>query len=208
MKSITRQMRGGVKTAYGYIWNYDPPNIPKIKADSNEKFDSIKGITKYDLSNYSISRKGHIKHNRTNYLLATRIDQYGYVLVSLCCKDKKNPLDFRLHRLLAFTYLKNNNPNIKTEIDHIDKNRQNNDLSNLEWVTHGNNMMRASGKMVKMIDIETNKVLIIFNCVGNAFRYLGLSCSGNISRVCNGKLLTAGGYKWEYVGEEEKYLYQ
>ena len=163
-------------------------------------------LTKYDLSNYSISRDGHIKHNQTNYLLATRIDQYGYVIVGLHCKNKKNPLDFRLHRLLAFTYLKNNNPDTKTEIDHIDKNRQNNDLSNLEWVSHSNNMMRASGKMVKMIDVDTNKVLIIFNCVGSAFRYLGLSDGANISRVCNGKLLTAGGYKWKYVNEEEKLL--
>jgi hypothetical protein len=42
-----------------------------------------------------------------------------------------------IHRLLAIQYIPN--PDNLPEVDHIDRNKQNNDLSNLRWVTHATN---------------------------------------------------------------------
>ena len=59
----------------------------------------------------------------------------GYVMVNLH-KDKKLYRK-RVHRLLAETFIPN--PENKRCIDHIDRNRQNNNLSNLRWATHSEN---------------------------------------------------------------------
>ena len=56
----------------------------------------------------------------------------GYYIVHLDGKA------YTLHRLLALTFIPN--PENKPEIDHIDGNPLNNDLSNLRWATHKENL--------------------------------------------------------------------
>ena len=157
---IRDQSRGLRESAYGHAWEFNPPLKERIKADPNEKFRTIR-IEGYDLSNYAISKAGRIKNKNDNYLLETRAEPDGYVRVSLKCEKSARSLKFRVHRLMAFTYLHNDDPDKKTEVDHKDKDKGNNNLPNLEWVSPHENMIRASGKMVKMIDKDTNEVLKI-----------------------------------------------
>ena len=62
----------------------------------------------------------------------------GYLYVTIYNKGwRKN---YRLHRLIAMKYITNPQPEIYDQIDHIDGNKHNNDISNLRWVTRSENM--------------------------------------------------------------------
>ena len=68
--------------------------------------------------------------------LSLRISPYGYLRVDLG-KGKQ----LFLHRLIAETLI--SNPNSLECVDHIDGNKLNNQPSNLQWITRGNNVRKA-----------------------------------------------------------------
>ena len=88
--------------------------------------------------NYLISKKGEIfsKHSKRK-LSVYKVN--GYPSIRICKNGKayfKN-----IHRLLALTFIPN--PENLPEVNHIDGNRSNNDLKNLEWVTTSRNQIHA-----------------------------------------------------------------
>jgi hypothetical protein len=56
---------------------------------------------------------------------------------------------------------------------------------------------KASGVKVHQINKDTNKVIKTFDSISDAVRHLGKTSTTCISKVCNGKSLTAFGYKWQ-----------
>ena len=74
----------------------------------------------------------HVRR-RGKFLSATASD--GYALVTLS-KDK-TPTVISIHRLLAIAYIPN--PDNKPYVDHVDRDRANNSLDNLRWVTSQEN---------------------------------------------------------------------
>jgi hypothetical protein len=93
---------------------------------------------------YKINRQGEIWSCSRRMMMKPQLEK-GYYWVGLIDKNKKR-YKGRIHRLLAFQYLPN--PDDKTEVDHIDRNRANNDLSNLRWVSHkenANNIEEGNG---------------------------------------------------------------
>ena len=91
--------------------------------------------------NYMIYKDGRVwskpKPSGGNKFLKPNPDGCGYLHVRLH-KDGKRKM-MKIHRLIALHYIPN--PENKPEIDHIDNNRQNNDISNLRWVSHGENQI-------------------------------------------------------------------
>ena len=81
--------------------------------------------------NYIIFEDGMIINFWTGLEMKSQKSIYGYLNITLCKNSKHKT--FLLHRLLGQAYIKN--PDNKPFIDHIDRNRSNNDLSNLHWVT-------------------------------------------------------------------------
>ena len=76
---------------------------------------------------YTVSNTGKVKSLKNSIILKER-DLRGYKRVALF-KDGK-PHDKRIHRLVGEVFI--DNPDKKTEINHKDKNRSNNHVSNLE----------------------------------------------------------------------------
>lgn len=68
-----------------------------------------------------------------------RIDRYGYCLIKLCRDGKCKTL--KVHRLVAAAFIAN--PNKYPQVDHVDGNKQNNNVENLNWVSAAENMKRA-----------------------------------------------------------------
>ena len=90
-------------------------------------------------SNYSITPDGVITNIKTGYVKATWVGANGYLHVDLHQEGVKKKV--ALHRLLALHYLEN--PENKRTVNHIDGNKLNNSLSNLEWATDAENIQHA-----------------------------------------------------------------
>jgi hypothetical protein len=96
----------------------------------NCEFDDLIGFEGY----YKINRNGDIYSCKRKRLLTQHLDR-GYMRVNLT-KDNVGTTP-RIHRLLAIQYIPN--PDNLPEIDHIDRNKLNNNLENLRWVSHTTN---------------------------------------------------------------------
>lgn len=94
----------------------------------------------YEISNLGRIRKIGGKNQFGNYKVDKMITPYknekGYLRVGLSKNNKRKI--FKLHRLVAEHFLPN--PNNYPEINHIDFNKQNNRVDNLEWCTHKENI--------------------------------------------------------------------
>jgi hypothetical protein len=86
--------------------------------------------------NYLIYEDGRVwsKFGKGRFLKQNS-DGCGYLFVVLQKNGTRKQVT--IHRLLGKAYIPN--PENKPQVDHIDNNRQNNDISNLRWVTHGEN---------------------------------------------------------------------
>ena len=88
---------------------------------------------------YLVSNYGRLKDTKTGFIFISRSNIHkGYIQLSLFCKDNKKRR-FLLHRIVAQTFLKN--PNNFPIINHIDEDRQNNKIDNLEWCSQKHNML-------------------------------------------------------------------
>ena len=98
-----------------------------------------------------------------------------------------------VHRVVACTWIPNDDTEHKTEVNHLDHNRQNNHVENLEWCNRQFNIEYSHAK--KVLCVETG---VIYPSVRQAERETGLAQSG-IWKCCTGKGKTCGGFHWEYV---------
>lgn len=98
-----------------------------------------------DLPNYEISTIGRLRNKNTLRILKTRISKLGYEQITITYGGEKY---FRtIHRLVAKAFLIN--PYNKSEVNHIDENKLNNSVSNLEWVTRKENLNHGTWKLKK-----------------------------------------------------------
>lgn len=100
-----------------------------------------------NFENYEISNKGNIR-SKKNGLLKPQINKNGYKEILLY--KKQPPLktlvkSFRIHRLVLQTFNPIENSE-KLQVNHIDNDRCNNNLDNLEWVTPMQNCNRKKQK--------------------------------------------------------------
>ena len=88
-----------------------------------------------DCPNYAISTFGDVLSIKKQKILKSAINGAGYLHVILC--DNGIRKNVRVHRLVAEAFL--DNPNNYEMIDHIDRNRTNNNIDNLRWVDRSQN---------------------------------------------------------------------
>jgi hypothetical protein len=80
-------------------------------------------------NNYEISNEGDVRNKKTQKILKYCIDNSGYKYVGLGSKIRHQ----KIHRLVAQTFIINTNNEL--QVDHIDRNKLNNNVNNLRWVT-------------------------------------------------------------------------
>lgn len=126
--TILRALANGTKP-FGWTIMYKDEFYRKNKIDLNT-FDDLK-----DFPGYKINRQGQVYSSASKKILKPRLTKNGYPILNMC-REKKNVTRF-LHTLVATQYIPN--PNNCTVVNHIDHNKQNYSIENLEWCTHKEN---------------------------------------------------------------------
>ena len=159
-----------------------------------ETFVEIEGF-----ENYEVSNLGKVRNIKSGRILKPQLTKNGYLKHFLYKNNKQKHL--LLHRIIAIAFI--DNPEAKPQVNHIDENKLNNDLSNLEWCTirenavHGTRTKRIAekrSKKVVQLDLNDN-VLNEFESMVQAEQETGVS-RRSIGRCCNGKLKSSRGFKW------------
>lgn len=147
---------------------------------------------------YAVTEDGRVWSYKSKKFLKPFEAHKGYLKVCLC-KGGQSKRYF-VHRLVAMTYLPNED-NLP-QVNHIDEDRKNNCVSNLEWCTaqyntnYGTRNERAAQKLRKPVYcVELDRV---FESQSQAAKELGV-WQGNITKCCTGKAKTTGGYHFEFV---------
>lgn len=164
--------------------------------------DEFKGL--YQISNYgrvkSLPKKIKMRNQYTEkeMVLKPQKNRNGYYCVNLVDGKKTNKL-CTIHRLVANAFIPNNEN--KPQVNHIDGDKSNNRVSNLEWCTAKENNEHAIKTGLKQ-DSYRRKPIIQYDKKGNFIKKWKCGRDTNIQHVyevCNGKRKTAGGYIWKYA---------
>ena len=167
-----------------------------------EVWKDIDGFPGYQASSY-----GHIRSFRDfrgnitdkSRILSARVNKDGYYELTLYTTEHKK-VTKRIHKLVADTFL---GPHPGLVVNHIDGNKFNNDISNLEFVTAEMNSTKAaeSGlyKTQAVKIVETGEIFRSVRECGAAIN----SHPSNISQCIAGKNMSSRDLHFEYVSDEE-----
>ena len=156
---------------------------------------------------YKVSNLGRIKSIRNNIYLKPNLQSNGYLRISL---SKNGKVQYKnIHRLVAEAFIKNDNE--YPIINHIDGNKLNNNVDNLEWCSYQHNNKEAIRLKLNVAkkgkDNHRSKVITQYDKNGNFIKqwdYMSMITKElgydytSISKCCSGKQKTSYGYIWKY----------
>lgn len=172
----------------------------------------IKGFLDYYITDTGeVYSRNYRKTGRVKKLSQNKTKS-GYLYIGIC-KNKKQ-IKKRVHRLVAEAFIPN--PDNKPEINHKNGVKTDNRVENLEWVNRSENIKHAydvlkrpvnknlyqkrgkdNPKSKTILQIKDGIVIEKFYGAYDAQNKTGV-CQANISKCCNKKRKSAGGYRWEY----------
>lgn len=154
-----------------------------------------------DYAEIEVSSFGRVRSVKGHYYKINPINS-GYLKIQFYTNGKH--INKFVHRLVAQTFIPN--PNDLPEVNHKDGDRTNNNVDNIEWCTHEENIAyrekfgKASNRPVFAINLTTLEVLW-FPSQSEAGRELGVS-QQSVSSVIKGKYKQECGY-W-FVNADDK----
>ena len=173
-------MREEWRPVVGYEGLYEVSNMGKVKSLERMKWN------------------GNGCYKIPERILKPKKDKGGYLQVNLS-KDGKDKW-CTVHRLVATAFL----PNLDNlpQVNHIDENKENNCVQNLEWCSRSYNINYGTrnekiSKPILGIDRVTG-LIVEFPSIREAERKLGIAPS-NICACLKGRYKSCGGFYWMYA---------
>ena len=174
----------------------------------------------------SVDRYINAKNNSRTFIKGIerkpQKNRKGYLYVTL----SKHSTSYTklIHRLVAEAFIPN--PHNLPQVNHIDTNKTNNNVSNLEWITEldnirhafangcfkkfsskqlesvKNNLKKANEiRKIKVVQLLGNRLINIFDSLVDAAKYNNINNSSHISSCCKNERKKCGGYNWEYYND-------
>ena len=186
---ISTVIRGKAITSCGFKWQK-----AEYESLEGEKWKNVV-IDGKEVDNYYVSTLGRFKNSKGIIMENYKPHHSGYIYLRV------NKEKYALHRLVAFTFLEN--PENKPFVNHIDGNKTNNSLANLEWVTIQENCLHSAKtgltkfykRRVGQYTLE-NVLIKEFNSIKEAMDETGIT---TIKGVLYKQFNTAGGFIWKYL---------
>ncbi len=163
----------------------------------------------YKVSNFGLVKRiktgkkvGSGNYERNELVLKQRKNNKGYAIVDLYKSNKRG--QFLVHRLVTLSFIPK--PDSCDFVNHIDEDKNNNHLANLEWCTRKYNMNHGTAKYrigiknsIKINMLSKDGGFIrSFDSAKQAERELKINNS-NINECLRTKRKSAGGFIWQYA---------
>ena len=153
-----------------------------------------------DFINYEVSSEGVVRNKNTQQIIKTSLNNSGYLKLILY-RDNK-PYTRTIHKLVANTFLGESD----LEVNHIDGNKLNNNVSNLEYLSRSDNIKHAfKNNLIPIVkDFNSTSKRI---CCSNGKEYKSIHEASkdlniervNIRKVLSGKRKTTHGFTFSYL---------
>ena len=169
-----------------------------------EIWKDIKGFEGlYQVSNFgrvkSFPRKG-TQTTKERIIKFTKSNK-NYLVANL--KNNNIQQSFSIHRLVAQAFIPN--PDNLPQVNHIDGNKQNNNVNNLEWCTNKQNRCHAScnhllyTRHINQFDLEGNFIKE-WNSITEASKFYNIKYN-SLWSACNNKKGVYNGFIWRYANK-------
>ena len=142
-------------------------------SENYEKWAEFSEDPRYQISSFGAVRR---KHGHSYTYLKLRPSKGGYLVFRSCIKGGGGKVrDCRIHRLVASLFVSNSDPENKTQVNHIDGNKNNNRADNLEWVSAKENMTHAARRYLlrskPIVAISQSGEALVFDSIAEATSY-------------------------------------
>ena len=183
----------------------------------NEQWSDIYGFEGlYQISNFgqlkSVDRVVYINHPTKPYyrnikgrILTPNKDKDGYLVYTLTNGELEK--NMKIHRLVATAFVENSYG--YEQVNHIDGNKANNTVENLEWCNNLYNQIHAykiglkRTQPIAQVEINTYKIIKIFPSLPSIRDSLDVDLS-TIIKVCKNKRSHHKGFIWRYATPDMK----
>lgn len=170
---------------------------------------------------FEASATGLIRNKKSGLYRKPYTNESGYLCVGIYDSEKGQSVQYRVHRLVAEAFIPN--PEGKRTVNHIDGNKQNNCVNNLEWATHSENIGHAireglkpttdkqrsvASKNLKINRLKAQpwKRCYLVDLCGHKMEFQSIKAAAcwidgdpsGIVQCCKGQRKTYKGFKWGY----------
>lgn len=129
--------------------------------NDNERWTEIIFPSDIKRDTYLVSTYGRFFSKHSDIILSLKHHKSGYLYIQLRTIKGRNE-SLRAHRIVAMHFIENPNPKIYNRVNHIDGDKHNNHVSNLEWIDDSSNSNHAVLLgMIESNTISSNEVNMI-----------------------------------------------